>query len=289
MIKGYLFAFGASLALAASFIFSKSALNNTSIYLFGFTWFGIGAASNFSWLILRRGKRVFSKRSAGVISLALLISVLEGLATVLFYVAIQKMENPAIVSFIGNIGPVLVTIMGITLLGEKYNRWQLAGILIALIGVFTITFNKGTDIGNIIQPGSQYVLMASALFATATIMARKGRERLEPELMSTIRSFLLFLVFGGIILARDIRVELSATIWSDIIIGSILETLITIIFAYQALSFLEAAKTSLVISTKAIWLVFMSWIIFDTFPMAYELIGGLLSIAGITILTLKRR
>jgi hypothetical protein len=50
-LKGYFFAFGASLALAASFIFSKAALNKTDRYLFGFTWFGIGVIVNFLWLI----------------------------------------------------------------------------------------------------------------------------------------------------------------------------------------------------------------------------------------------
>jgi drug/metabolite transporter (DMT)-like permease len=179
--------------------------------------------------------------------------------------------------------------MGITLLGERYNRWQLVGIVMALAGIFTISFNKGATINNIFQPGSQYVLMASALFATATIVARKRKEKLDPELMSTIRSFILFLVFAAIILIRGMKIEISPGTWMDILIGSILETLITIILAYQALKHLEAAKTSLVISTKAIWLVFMAWLFFDTFPMMYELVGGLLSIAGIAFITWKRR
>jgi drug/metabolite transporter (DMT)-like permease len=259
------------------------------MYLFGFTWFGIGAIVNFLWLIFKKRQRIFQPRDPGVFSLALLIAVIEGIATVLFYVAIQKMDNPAVVSFIGNIGPVLVTLMGILLLGEKYNRWQLLGIVIALVGVFTITFNKDADLKSLIQPGSQYVLMASVLFASATIIARHGKERLEPELMSTIRSFILFVVFTGIIISRDMVVSLEKSTWYDVIFGSLLETLITIVFAYQALRYLEAAKTSLLISSKAIWLVVMAWIFFDTFPMGYELVGGILSLTGIALITLKKR
>ncbi|MGC9344100.1 MAG: DMT family transporter [Bacteroidales bacterium] len=288
-VKGYLFAFGASLALAASFIFSKAALNKTDMYLFGFTWFGIGAIVNFLWLLLKKRNTIFKRQDPGVFSLALLIAAIEGVATVLFYIAIQKMENPAVVSFIGNMGPVLVTIMGILLLGEKYNRWQVIGIIVALVGVFTISFNQGADLRSIFQPGSQYVLMASALFATATIVARHGKERLEPELMSTLRSFLLFVVFTGIILSRDMEIILDKKTWYDVIVGSLLETLITIVLAYQALRYLEAAKTSLVISTKAIWLLVMAWIFFDTFPLHYELAGGVLSLVGIALITLKRR
>lgn len=288
-LKGYLFAFGASLALGASFIFSKAALNKTDMYLFGFSWFGIGALINLAWLFFRNRKNILKRQQPGVFSLALLIALIEGIATVLFYIAIQKMTNPAVVSFIGNMGPVLVTIMGIVLLGEKYNQWQLLGIMMALVGVFTITFNKGTDVLSFFQPGSGYVLLASALFASATIVARHGKERLEPALMSTIRSILLFLVFAGIIIAQGMKIRLETSTLYDIFAGSLLETLITITFAYQALKFLEAAKTSLVISTKAIWLVIMAWIFLDTFPKGYELIGGLLSLAGIAIITFKKR
>jgi drug/metabolite transporter (DMT)-like permease len=287
--KGYLFAFGASLALAASFIFSKSALNQIDMYLFGFTWFGVGTLMNASWIFFRRGRNVLTVPKGGFFSLALSIALLEGLATVLFYVAIQRMENPAVVSFIGNLGPVLVTIMGITILGERYNIWQVAGIVLALFGVFLITFNKGSDIRSFIQPGSEFVLMASALFATATIVARKGMEKLDTELMSTLRSFLLFLVFTGVVLARGMKIQLHPGIWIDILIGSLLETLITIIFAYQALKYIEAAKTSLVISLKAVWLIAMAWIFLRTFPQAFEMAGGALSLIGIAFITWKKR
>ena len=39
---GYFFAFGASLALAASFVFSKSVLNHLTMVQFGFIWFTMG-------------------------------------------------------------------------------------------------------------------------------------------------------------------------------------------------------------------------------------------------------
>ncbi len=288
-LKGYGYAFAASLVLAASFIFSKAALTETDIYLFGFTWFGTGALLNLVWLGFRNRKHLFRPFNRQVVMLALGIAILEGVATVLFYIAIQKMENPAVVSFIGNLGPVLVTLMGILILGEKYNRWQMAGIIMALVGVFTISFNKGAELQSFFQPGSQYVLLAAALFAVATVIARKGKERLDPELMSTLRSLLLFLVFFGIIVIQGKKVLLTAHTWQYIIIGSFLETLLTIVFAYQALRYLEAAKTSLVISTKALWLVLMAWVFLDTFPFFYELAGGLLSLIGIGIITWKRR
>jgi drug/metabolite transporter (DMT)-like permease len=248
--KGYLFAFAASLALANSFVFSKSALQVINIIEFGFLWFGLGTILNFGWLFFKSRSQLFKPKARGVIGLALLIAVIEGAATGLFYIAIREMENPAIVSFIGNIGPVFVTIMGITLLKEKFNAYQLSGIILTLIGVFVISYRRGSDLAHLFQPGSQYVILAALLFAIATVTARKQREKLDPELMSTIRSAIMFLFFAIIFVSRNQSLSLTTSTWIDILIGSFLETLLTIVFAYQALKYIEATKTSLIISTK---------------------------------------
>jgi len=54
---GYLFAFGASLALASSFVFSKSVLNQYSIIQFGLCWFGMGVIWTGSWLLFNADYR----------------------------------------------------------------------------------------------------------------------------------------------------------------------------------------------------------------------------------------
>lgn len=152
--------------------------------------------------------------------------------------------------------------------------------------MFTITFRPGTNLQSIFQPGSQYVLFASVLFAIATIIARKKKEILNPELMSTIRSVLLFAVFALIILISKHELDYSKEVWRDILIGSFPETLLTIVFAYQALRYIEAAKTSLVISSKAVWVLFMAYFFLDTFPGALELTGGVFSLIGIALISI---
>jgi len=288
-VKGYLFAFAASLALANSFVFSKAALQVIDIVEFGFLWFAMGTLWNAIWLFFKSGTRLFQRRKTGVLAVALLIAVIEGAATGLFYIAIREMENPAVVSFIGNIGPVFVTIMGITLLSEKYNRMQFIGIFLTLAGVFIISYRRGSDLSAVFQPGSQYVVFASLLFAIATIVARKQRERLDPELMSTIRSLIMFLFFTGLFLFGERSFEANSTTWMDLILGSLLETLLTIVFAYQALRYIEATKTSLIISTKGIWILIPAYLMLNTFPAWYELMGGILTVFGVVLITLGRR
>lgn len=283
--KGMLFALGASVALAASFVFSKSALNKLSMVHFGLIWFSLGVLWNMAWFLLQKEYRKLGDALVAKSLVALVVAFLEGAATGLFYLAIQAMENPAVVSFIGNIGPVFVTIMGLTLLKEKFRGTQIAGILITLLGVFVINYRQGGFAG-FFDPGAVYVISASFLFSLATIVARKYRQWLVPGYMSLIRSLMLALtmalLFEGSL--RDILV-LDGSLWRDLLLGSFLETMIVIIFAYQALKLIEATRTSLIISSKGVWTLVLAWIFLGVFPSAIQLTGGILTLVGVWFIT----
>ncbi len=285
---GYLFALGAALALSSSFIFSKSALNHVSMIQFGAVWFTMGVVWNSIWFFGRRKYRGFSVNTKKKLGVALLIAILEGVATGLFYLAIKAMENPAVVSFIGNIGPVFVTVIGITLLKEKFKGAQLAGILITIAGVFVINFRDGAFLG-FLDPGAVYVIAASFFFSLATISGRKFRAHLEPELMSLIRTVMLALVFVVLIIISDEPVRFAGSVWRDLALGSLFETVLTIVFAYQALRRIEATSTSLIISSKGVWTLFLAWIFLQVFPTGVQLVGGALTLVGIYLITKSPR
>jgi drug/metabolite transporter (DMT)-like permease len=282
--NGYLYAFGASVALAASFVFSKSALNHLSMLHFGLLWFSLGVIWNGIWFFGRRDYRHVKGDAWRKTAVALVIAVLEGAATGLFYMAIKAMENPAVVSFIGNIGPVFVTLMGILLLKERFRILQLIGIVITILGVFVINFREGGFAG-FLDPGSVYVISAAFLFSLATIIGRRMHHYLLPAYMSLIRSFLVAVAMAILFFRSGVLVPLSLSIWRDLAIGSLLETLIVIVFAYQALKLIEATKTSLIISTKGVWTLVLAWIFLGVFPTGVQLVGGLLTLAGVWLIT----
>jgi drug/metabolite transporter (DMT)-like permease len=284
---GILFAFGASLALAASFVFSKSVLNHLSMVQFGLIWFSLGIIWNGAWFLTRREYKALQGSMAKKSAVALVIALLEGGATGLFYLAIKAMENPAVVSFIGNIGPVFVSIMGIILLKERFRRDQLAGILITITGLFVINYREGGFAG-FLDPGAIYVIAASFLFAVATISGRRFHHYLVPGYMSLIRSFLLAAFMAILFYKTGEMPEITLPLWRDLAIGSFLETLIVIVFAYQALKLIEATKTSLIISTKGVWTLILAWIFLGVFPSAMQLVGGMLTLLGVWLITWKR-
>ncbi len=285
--NGSLYALGASLALAASFVFSKSVLNHLSMLQFGMLWFSRGVIWNGIWFFLRRDYRNVKGATRDKTFVAVVIAVLEGTATGLFYLAIKAMENPAVVSFIGNIGPVFVTLMGILLLKERFRSSQILGIIITILGIFVINYREGGFAG-FIDPGSVYVISAAFLFSVATIVGRRWHHLLVPGYMSLIRSFLLAVVMIILFLQGGDATPLSLNIWKDLALGSLLETLIVIVFAYQALKLIEATKTSLIISTKGVWTLILAWLFLGVFPTGVQLAGGLLTLAGVWLITWTR-
>jgi drug/metabolite transporter (DMT)-like permease len=282
--NGYLYAFGASLALAASFVFSKSALNQLSMLHFGFLWFSLGVVWNAIWFFGNHDYRNVVGDHWKKTGIAVLIAILEGAATGLFYMAIKAMENPAVVSFIGNIGPVFVTLMAILLLKERFRSLQLIGIITTIAGVFVINFREGGFAG-FADPGSVYVISAAFLFSLATIIGRRMHRLLVPGYMSLIRSFLLAVVMAILFFRSGELTPLGLGTWKDLAIGSLLETLIVIVFAYQALKLIEATKTSLIISTKGVWTLLLAWVFLGVFPTALQLVGGLLTLVGVWMIT----
>lgn len=281
---GILFAFGASLALAASFVFSKSVLNHLSMVQFGLIWFAFGVLWNGTWFGIRREFRNLKEYPGKKTAVALVIALLEGGATGLFYLSIKAMENPAVVSFIGNIGPVFVALMGIVLLKEQFRKSQLAGILITITGLFVINYRQGGFAG-FLDPGAMYVIMASFLFALATIVGRKFHRYLVPGYMSLLRSLLLAVAMAILFVSLGDMPEMTTSLWRDLAIGSFLETLLVIVFAYQALKLIEATRTSLIISTKGVWTLILATVFLGVFPSALEVVGGIFTLLGVWLIT----
>ncbi len=252
------------------------------------TW---GPFDNTGW---RPKKRLPVAKELGETSLMFLVHPtllsleIEKTGQAIYEVMQKAMENPAVVSFIGNIGPVFVTLMGILLLRERFRTTQVIGIVITIMGIFVINFREGGFAG-FFDPGSVYVLSAAFLFSLATIVGRRMHHMLVPGYMSLIRSFLLAVVMALLFFRTDVWPSIPLNIWKDLALGSLLETLIVIVFAYQALKLIEATKTSLLISTKGVWTLVLAWIFLGVFPTGVQLVGGLLTLVGVWLITWTRR
>lgn len=289
ILKGYTLALIGAMALALSFIFSKSALNTVHFVQFGFVWFSFGTIWLVIYIWLSGDYREIKKLSGRGYIYTFLVGFFEALGTVFFYIALKKVDNPAIVSFLGNAGPVFVTLLGISLLKERYNLKELAGVVLAILGIFTMAFQGGGALNNLFLGGTAWILLASLMFASGTIIGRKQIKQVSPSLLSLFRVLLLLVVFAVIFFSMDLSFNIPVRTYINMGIGSILEALITMVAAYSALKYIQAVKMSILISTKSIWILISAWIIFGLFPEPHQLLGGILSLSGVILLTLGKQ
>ena len=129
-LKGYLFVLVSVLAMANVYIFSKVALKEINIILFGFYWFAFALFYNLIFLFYSKKYKQIKLLNKSNILILIIIGVLEVLGTISFFSAINAMSNPAIVSFLANMAPVLITIFGVLILKERFLKIEFLGILI---------------------------------------------------------------------------------------------------------------------------------------------------------------
>ncbi len=289
-LKGFLYAGIAAIALANSFIFSKLSFKELDFFQFGFWWFFLGSAWNFIYLLYPKKKKLFISGwwYKSINKTVIIVAILEAIATGFFYYAILIMENPGVVSFIGNIGPVFVTILGLVILKESFSKSQFIGISVAISGIFILSYKGFGSLSEVFISGSQYVLLASFVFSIATIIARKNHKTLNAHVLSLFRALLLVFSFT-VLVFRFSQIHLpDIKTLQYLAAGSFLEVFVTIVFAYLSLKYIKAYQTSITISTKGIFALLSSWAFLQLQPGIFEISGGLLSLIGVYLVSRRK-
>ena len=139
-LKGYAWAFVAVLAMSNVYIFSKAALNEAELVQFGFFWFLFGLLWNLIFAIRTCKLSTFRNLRRKQVGILALIGMLEIIGTTSFFSGINSIENPGIASFLANMTPVFVTLLGISILGERFNRVEVSGMVLTVIGALVISY-----------------------------------------------------------------------------------------------------------------------------------------------------
>lgn len=172
-IKGYLLVMVSVLAMANVYIFSKASLNIVHLSQFGVYWFGFAIIYNFTLNYKNVNLRKFKSVKRGKLKLIILIGLLELLGTSTFFIAIKTMTNPALVSFFANLTPVFVAILGMSILKERFNKIEIAGIISAIIGSFIIGYEPGSEIPQEFYKALMLIIVSSFSFSVSTILSKK--------------------------------------------------------------------------------------------------------------------
>jgi drug/metabolite transporter (DMT)-like permease len=286
--KGYLFAIIGTLAFSNEYIFSKAAMNEVHMAQFGVYWFAVSTVLILLYTLRNNSLkqvRVLTKRQTRIL---ITLGFLEILTTTSFYLSIHIIPDPAVTSFLGSMYPVMLVLGGVLVLGEKFGPVEIVGGFLALAGAFVIGYTGETDLKKLFIPGTGVVLL-NAFFATvASLVVKVHVKKLSPELLNLNRSvwlltfsFIMFFVYK-----QSFAIPLSAL--KNIAVGATLGPFLAILTIYYSFRYLEASKSSVVQSTKGIFVLIGAYLFFGTLPLPHQLVGGFLTVAGVLVMTLAR-
>jgi len=162
-------------------------------------------------------------------------------------------------------------------------------VALALTGALIISYNGSIEWSSLFIPGSLYVVLAYVFDALSTIVAKKYIGRVHPYLFSLNRSIYLFIISFVLLAASGISFSIPAEAWKYAIIGSLLGPFVTSVVFFYALRYMEAWRYAMLMTTRSILVLFISWLVLSVFPLVYQLIGGLVTITGVILITTGQR
>ncbi|MCK5907469.1 MAG: DMT family transporter [Flavobacteriales bacterium] len=287
--KGYLFAILSTLAMSNVYIFSKAALKEVSLPQFGFYWFGVALILLITVIIIRKDYKVLKTLDGKAFRVLLTIGVIDIFSTSLFFLTIKTIDNPAIVSFLGNMKPIFVISLGFLILNERFKGIEIVGLVITLIGGLILGYRPNLSFQMLYDGGIIFILGSMILGAGSMIFIRKNPLKVPSIIYATSRSILLmlasliYLFFSG----HDLSIPQSALI--NISLGSVLGPFLAVMASYTAIRNLEASRVSLIGTAKGVFVLIGAYFAFGEFPTSIQIIGGITTISGVIMITLGKK
>ncbi len=288
-LKGYAYALLATVAGSTVYIFSKAALNEVSLFQFGIYWFSLAIVYNLLYTLRSAETRHFRKIPVKSLKILVMMGLVELIATGTFYASISVATNPAIPSFLRNMEYIFVTLLGITLLGERFRGWEIAGVALTFTGAFVISYHKGGSLHSYLTGTSGLMLICTTFYAIRTTLAKRFIKTITPTMLAINRAIFLMTAAGIMLIVTGQSWIIPARIFFIIMIGSFMGPFMTSIGQYSALKYIEASRAAIIQSTTSLFVVLGVFLYFGKLPMAYQIVGGVLTVGGVVLVLLGRR
>jgi drug/metabolite transporter (DMT)-like permease len=286
--KGYFFAILATVSFSNVYIFSKAALNEIHLIQFGFYWYLMGSILNTAWSAYHGNLKKTLVLKWPQVRILILLGILEILTNTSFFLSIHIIPDPSVTSFLGNLYPVFLTLGAVILLKERFSLVESLGVLLALAGAFIISYSGGAGMQDMFIPGTMVVLVNAIFAASTSLVVKVNVRKLGPELI-TLNHNLWLLVFTTILMfatGKSFIVPSSALV--NMAIGSFLGPFMGILTIYYSFQYIEASRSSIVQSLKGIVVLAGAYFYFGTLPLKHQLIGGLLTVAGVLVMSMAQ-
>ena len=211
------------------------------------------------------------------------VGLLVAVSTAINYAAVGFIDAGT-ASMLGKMTTVYSIGFGVFWLHDKLTPRQVIGAIVAVIGVFVITFQPA----EYLRVGSLMIVFSTFLYALhAAIVKRYGGD------IDFLNFFFFRLLFttGFLFLIAVGRNALawpsgSAT-WALLTVAATVDVVISRGLYYLALRRLPISLFAVILTLSPVIAIGWALLLFDTFPSPQQLVGGALVLAGVLLATLR--
>ena len=286
--KGYAYAIVGTIAFSSLYVFSKAGLNQVELAQFGLYYFGMGFLINLVFILVSGKYRQVPVISRKIIGLLVLLGVIDVISNITFFMAIQAIPDPSVTSFLGNLFPVFLSILGITFLKERFTLIESLGAMIALAGAFAISYSGDMSWSKFFIPGTGFVVINTLFAATVSVIVKKNVQKASPEVFNLNSNGWIFLFFLFYFLQSGQPLAIPVVAFRNIALGAFFGSFIGLLSFFYSYRYITASRSSIIQSLKGIFVLIIAYFFFGNFPLPVQLWGGAVTIAGVIIMTLAQ-
>lgn len=286
--KGYVWALTGTIAFSSLYVFSKAGLNQVHLAQFGLYYFGMGFLINLFFILMSGKFRQIRAIPKPVIGLLVILGAIDLASNITFFMAIQAIPDPSVTSFLGNLFPVFLSILGIVFLNERFTRIESLGAILAIAGAFVISYSGDLSLRKFFIPGTGLVVLNTLFAAVVSVIIKKNVRKASPEVFNLNSNAWIFLFFLGYFLYSKQPVEIPMTAFRNIALGAFFGAFLGLLSFYYSYRYIAASRSSIVQSLKGIFVLVIAYFYLGNFPGTVQLWGGGITIAGVLIMTLAQ-
>jgi len=193
--------------------------------------------------------------------------------------------GPVNAAFLVQFTAVFTILFGVLFFKERFTRLEVAGILVAVVGVFVLAY------GNLsLEVVSTLVLLAAALFfASANTLSKAYVENVNPVALAGGNAmFVLLFVFAFAVLTGTLETAFPLVTLVYAFLGAVTGVVLSFVLFFKALKVFEVSKTATIRTMEPFLTAVFSFVILALTPTANQLAGGVLIVIGVATLSLTK-
>lgn len=282
-LTGYFFLVGTAFFTALSYAFGKALDGDLDPETTTFFWF-FGAflcAALLSPFIPSQRKELMKFRRYRKIFIY--SSVITSIGAAMWIVSLWTIGAP-LTSFLMKAQTFFSIMLGVIFLGERLNRGETIGIIVTIAGGIIVAYQKD----RYLLIGTFTALGAAFFYSFLSFIIKKTAQDLNMLAVATFRTLGVSVVLIIYLLATGTFTMPTYAQIGYMSLGGITGAYIAKACQFHSIKLLDVSRTTAVMPMESLFVVILSYFLFDDLPSFYKLLGGAAIITGVVFMVIFR-